>query len=191
MSTTVIPSPTIQRTVYFGLPYGQEPVPEGVELNDKRLRSRKINLEKRKERAMRERSTGNNAEYEQILQEEAQLKKIEEMTREYRAKMYYRKKIQQDNRIVTVSYNYNRITKKLEYGAAIYNESETDKTSNTHKYCNFSKKKHRKTANGRLEKCPVVLTNFEDTGSMDEFHYKLRKAIHKHGVHTSAHKTQA
>lgn len=79
------------------------------------------------------------------------------------------------HRNITVNYEYDRVTKTLKYGASIYC---TKLDGARH----FSKQAHRETARGRLVKCPVVVTGFEDNGNLDDFNKNIRPLLYRHGV---------
>jgi len=72
-------------------------------------------------------------------------------------------------RLVTVYYEYDRETKTLTYGCSVFKKSKPSDS--------FNHKAHNTTALGRFKVRPVVLTNVEDNGTLDEFHTKLRELI--------------
>ena len=78
-------------------------------------------------------------------------------------------------RIVTIAYEYNRSTKVLKYGASMYKQTKDEKDI-------FIKKNQRHTAYQRLDKCPVQLHEFEDDGSLHNFHMAIRKMLYKYGA---------
>lgn len=80
------------------------------------------------------------------------------------------------HRIITIVYEYNRETKILKYGAAIFKE-EPDTPKNF-----FVKKDHRKTAISRLHKKPVTILNFQDNKTISDFNSRVRKLLIIHGV---------
>jgi hypothetical protein len=65
----------------------------------------------------------------------------------------------------------------IQYGASIHRAYDTEK------HAFWRKADHRKTAEGRLEKCPITVRIYTDLhGGDTEFRKKLRRAIHLHGV---------
>jgi len=79
----------------------------------------------------------------------------------------------ENNRIITIAFKFNRKEKQISYGATIYrNDGDV-----------WDRKAHIETAKGRLEKCPVVLIDFNpDVG---KFRTLLRKQLFTFGVHSS------
>ena len=77
-------------------------------------------------------------------------------------------------RIVTISYVYNKETKELRYGGAIFRK---DKPTDT-----FIKKAHTATSLSRLTKKPVIVENVEDTAKIEDFRRRVRDYVHTYGV---------
>ena len=81
-------------------------------------------------------------------------------------------------RTFTIQYEYNRDTKTLKYGAAIFRpDAKVDRLDGS---------AHNQTAKRRFEKKPVVVENVEDTGTLKDFQYKIRNLIHTYGVSSSS-----
>jgi hypothetical protein len=78
-------------------------------------------------------------------------------------------------RVITIQYKYDRINKKLEYGAAIH-KSEVNASDK------YDKEAHKATAIARFKEHPVVVENFVDNGEKKLFNKELRGLLHKHGV---------
>lgn len=95
----------------------------------------------------------------------------------------YYEKTGNTKRVVTIKYEYNRTTKQLKYGAAIF---KTD-AKNPGKY---DSKGHLATATARFTTKPVVVEGFEDNGSLKDFHDNLRKQLFSHKVCNRNHPTQ-
>jgi hypothetical protein len=77
-------------------------------------------------------------------------------------------------RIVTVKYNYVRSTRTLKYAAVIW-RSEVDSREQYHR------KAHNETLNKRFENYPVVVRDFADNGSLDNFQENIRKLLFGYG----------
>lgn len=78
----------------------------------------------------------------------------------------------EDGRTVCMVYDYDREKGELRYGAAIHKKIVSKDT--------FCKKDHRDTAIGRLEKCPVIVPDFEDSTDIKEFNQRLQDLVTKH-----------
>ena len=81
-----------------------------------------------------------------------------------------------NKRIGTIMYEYNRVTKTLRYGASIF---RTSATKPEHFDGEF-RKKHLTTATRRFEKHPVIVENFSDDGTIQDFHNQVRKQLFTH-----------
>lgn len=78
-------------------------------------------------------------------------------------------------RIITVAYKYNRITKQLTYGATVF---RTDlKNPET-----YNSEAHQRTATQRFTKKPVIIENFTDESTLNDFHKKIRKQLFTYKV---------
>lgn len=76
-------------------------------------------------------------------------------------------------RIVTVHYDYNRVTKVLKYGGVIFKLTTDQK---------YDKNGHTKTATERCKSNPITITNFTDDKDIKWFHQCLRHQLFFYGV---------
>ena len=76
----------------------------------------------------------------------------------------------ENNRIVTIVYDYNEKTYELRYGATVFEKNEGE---------NWNRKSHVHTASGRLKVTPVILSDYprEQVGKR-----YLRRLLFKCGV---------
>ena len=87
------------------------------------------------------------------------------------------KEVQGDSRrIGTIMYEYNRETRTLRYGASIFRTS----ASKPEHFDGETRKKHLKTALSRFEKHPVIVENFSDDSTLQDFHGRVRQLLFTH-----------
>lgn len=82
-------------------------------------------------------------------------------------------------RIVTVFYQYDRVNKKLRYGATIFKTNKNEK-GKLIEHCD--KQAHLKTAKYRFDKYPIFVENVEDNSNLKVFNNQIRKMLFKYGV---------
>ncbi len=78
------------------------------------------------------------------------------------------------HRTITIQYEYDRQNKVLKYGASVFKREQPGEK--------FNKVGNLDTARVRFQKHPVVVNNFEDDGTLKDFHHSVRKQLYKHGV---------
>ena len=83
-------------------------------------------------------------------------------------------------RTIAVVFNYDRSTRELRYGASIFRADDDESRKKLRQRA--TRKSHRMTALGRLNKNPVVVHDFQDTEKIDQFNDKVRKLLLTHGV---------
>jgi hypothetical protein len=98
-----------------------------------------------------------------------------EMKPEVSRLMNFRKYKKDTKEIVTIQYKYDRVNKKIQYGATIYKAPLNAKEK-------YDSAGHKETAMKRFDACPVVVENFTDDGGQKAFNMKLRSLLHTHGV---------
>ena len=72
-------------------------------------------------------------------------------------------------KIPVVYYEYDRDTRILKYGAAMFTVDKKDEKLNRDALVS--------TAKARFEKRPVIVENFDDDKSLQEFHERLKQQI--------------
>ncbi len=78
------------------------------------------------------------------------------------------------HRTITIQYEYDRQNKVLKYGASVFKREQLGER--------FDKEGNFNTARARFQRHPVVINNFEDNGTLKDFHSSVRKQLYKHGV---------